>query len=121
MTLPITSRQFGGEADLLRLRDFLVEANATSTRPGYWHIGDLIWGIYQSTIFDPYASIRLWERGDGELLGFAWLEAPDGVNIQIHPSLRGDGLIEEQMLAWAIEQGPLRPKPVIDRDLDQGL
>jgi mycothiol synthase len=108
----ITSRQFGGDADLLRLRDFLVAANAASTRPGYWHIGDLIWGVYQNTIFDPYASIRLWER-DGELLGFAWLEAPDGVNIQIHPSLRGDGPLEEQMLAWAIEQGSLRPTPAM--------
>jgi len=107
----ITAQQFNGRADLLRMCDFLVAAHAISPRPGYWHIGDLIWGIYQNTVFDPYRSIRLWEGQGGELLGFAWLEEPDGVNIQVHPRLRGDGTVEEQMLAWAIAQGPLRPTP----------
>lgn len=79
--MSITSRMFEGDAYLLRMRDFLIAANA-SGRPGYWHIGDLIWGVYQNTIFDPRASIRLWEDAGGELLGFAW---------------RGDG---DRDLAW---------------------
>src|SRR6266540_3281242 len=97
--MSITSRMFEGDADLLRMRDFLIAANA-SGRPGYWHIGDLIWGVYQNTIFDPRASIRLWEDAGGELLGFAWREEPDGLSIQVHPRLRGSGLLEQQMLDW---------------------
>src|SRR5262245_19256484 len=100
---PITSRQYAGEADLLRMRDFLVAANAATTLPVYWHIGDLIWGVYQNTIFDPTVSIRLWEDAAGELLGFAWIEEPDGFSIQVAPYLRGSGLLEEQMFAWAFE------------------
>ncbi len=75
-------------------------------------IGDLIWGVYQNTILDPYASVRLWENEAGELLGFAWLEAPDGNEHPDPPQpARGAGALEEQMLAWAIEQGPQRPQP----------
>jgi mycothiol synthase len=98
----IISRPFREQADLLRMRDFLSAANAVE-QPGFWHIGDLVWGIYQNTVFDPQTSIRLWESTDGELLGFGWLEGPDGVSLQIHPRLRGSGVLEEQILAWAAE------------------
>jgi ribosomal protein S18 acetylase RimI-like enzyme len=104
----ITSRPFRDQADLLRMRDFLSAANAASDWPGFWHIGDLIWGVYQNTVFDPQRSIRLWESADGELLGFGWLEEPDGVNLQIHPRLRGDGTLEQQILAWAAEHNRAR-------------
>ncbi|HET9221911.1 MAG TPA: hypothetical protein VFO07_05370, partial [Roseiflexaceae bacterium] len=91
-----SSRPFRDHADLLRLRDFLSAAGAAAEQPGFWHIGDLIWGVYQNTVFDPAASIRLWEGADGELLGFGWLEDPDGVSWQIHPRLRGSGALEQQ-------------------------
>jgi len=101
---------FEGDADLLQMRDFLIAANA-SGRPGYWHIGDLIWGVYQNTIFDPRASIRLWEDAGGELLGFAWREEPDGLSIQVHPRLRGSGLLEQQMLDWGAADILAHPHP----------
>lgn len=59
--------------------------------------------MYQNTVLDPYRGVRLWEDGSG-LLGFAWLEEPDGVVMQVHPRLRGQGLLEGEMLDWAARQ-----------------
>ena len=80
-------------------------SSATSAAPpgAYWHPGDVIWGMYQNTVFDPRREVRLWEYGD-ELLGFAWLEEPDGVVTQVHPRLRGSGMLEREMLDWAAHQ-----------------
>src|SRR5262245_512928 len=85
------------------MRDFLSAMNVQAEQPSFWHIGDLIWGVYQNIVFDPTASIRLWESADGELLGFGWLEEPDGVSLQVHARLRGSGTLEQQILAWAAE------------------
>lgn len=87
----VTYRPFGGDADVQKLKDFLVMANADLNRPNYWHVGDLVWGLYQNMVFDPYQSIHLWEDDDGELLAFTWREGSDGVSWQIHPRLRGGG------------------------------
>lgn len=80
---------------------FLSSATSVSAPGAYWHPGDVIWGMYQNTIFDPHREVRLWEDGD-ELLGFAWLEEPDGVVTQVHPRLRGS--LEREMLDWAARQ-----------------
>ena len=57
-------------------------------------------GMYQNTVFDVHREARLWEE-DGELVGFAWLEEPDGVEMQeVHPRLRGSGSLENEMLGW---------------------
>lgn len=99
----LTSRPYGGEADLARMLEFLSSVTSTAPPGTYWHPGDAIWGIYQNTVFDPRREVRLWEVGD-ELLGFAWLEEPDGVVMQVHPRLRGSGMLEREMLDWAAHQ-----------------
>lgn len=99
----LTSRPFGGDADLRRMRDFLIAARADGSRYGYFHLGDLLWGMFQNTVFDPTRHVRLWEHVDGQLLGFAWFYPPKAVAFQIHPRLWGKGLLEEQMLIWAEE------------------
>jgi GNAT superfamily N-acetyltransferase len=98
-----TSRFFSGDADLRRMRDFLIAARADGSRHDYFHVGDLLWGMFQNTIFDPTQQVRLWEHADGQLLGFAWFYPPKAVSFQIHPRWCGKGLIEEQMLEWAEE------------------
>ena len=65
---------------------FLEAANAGGLSTGYFHVGDLIWGMYQNTLFDPRENVRLWER-DSRLLGFAWFDTPNSVNMQIAPAL----------------------------------
>ena len=99
----LTSRPYEGEADLLRILTFLSSAMSVAPSGAYWHPGDVIWGMFQNTVFDPRREVRLWEDGD-ELLGFAWLEEPDGVVTQVHPRLRGSGLLEREMLDWAAHQ-----------------
>jgi mycothiol synthase len=80
-------------------------SSVTSAKPAgaYWHPGDAVWGIYQNTVFDARRGVRLWEE-DGELVGFGWLEEPDGVVMQVHPRLRGSGLLEREMLEWGARQ-----------------
>ena len=56
--------------------------------------------MYQNTVFDPAREVRLWEDG-GALLGFAWPEEQVGVVMQVHPRLRGSGVLEDEMLDWA--------------------
>jgi mycothiol synthase len=99
----VKSRPYGGEADLVQIMEFLSSATATTPAGAYWHPGDAVWGMYQNTVLDARREVRLWEE-DGELVGFGWLEEPDGVVMQVHPRLRGSGLLEEEMLEWAASQ-----------------
>jgi mycothiol synthase len=80
-------------------------SSATSAGPAgaYWHPGDVVWGMYQNTVFDAGREVRLWEE-DGELVGFAFLEEPDGMVMQVHPRLRGSGSLEGEMLGWAAHE-----------------
>ncbi len=98
------SRAFGGESDLQLLKDFVTAVTAHGTYHSYWHVGDLLWGMYQNTIFDPQQNIRLWENEVGELLGFAWLDWRE-VTIQASPRLEGNDLNDllEHMLVWGEE------------------
>ena len=58
----IISHSFSGEDDLYLLKDFVTSVMANDMRHSYWHVGDLLWGIYKDTIFDPRHNIRLWEN-----------------------------------------------------------
>jgi len=82
---------------------FLSSVTSDEPAGAYWHPGDVVWGMYQNTAFDARRGVRLWEE-DGELVGFGWLEEPDGVVMQVHPRLRGSGLLEREMLEWAALQ-----------------
>ena len=58
----IISHPFSGEDDLYLLKDFVTSVMADDMQHSYWHVGDLLWGIYKDTIFDPRLNIRLWEN-----------------------------------------------------------
>jgi ribosomal protein S18 acetylase RimI-like enzyme len=98
--MPIVSRPYRGDADLHRMRDLIVAASADGAQPNYWHVGDLLWGMYQNTIFDPFQHVRLWEREDGALLGFAWLRPPSMLESEVDPRYDESVMLAEQMLAW---------------------
>jgi mycothiol synthase len=101
--MPIQSRLYDAEADLTRMITFLEAVNAGERSNGSFHLGDLIWGMYRNTLFDPRENIRLWER-DHQLFGFAWFDTPNSVNLQIDPALSGQGQLEAEMLEWAAER-----------------
>jgi mycothiol synthase len=89
--------------DLRLIMGFLSSVTSAGPAGAYWHPGDVVWGMYQNTVFDARRGVRLWEE-KGELVGFGWLEEPDGVVMQVHPRLRGSGLLEGEMLEWAARQ-----------------
>ncbi|HMA33095.1 MAG TPA: GNAT family N-acetyltransferase [Chloroflexia bacterium] len=95
------ARPYAGDTDRRRLYDFIVACRAAPRHMNYWHVGDLIWGLYQNTVFDPARNIRLWSAPDGSLLGFAWFEPPRALGMQLHPSVVDDLQIGAAMLAWA--------------------
>ena len=45
-------------------------------------------------------SIGLWERDDGDLVGFVLSEAKDDAHLQVHPDYRH---LEAEMIGWALE------------------
>jgi GNAT superfamily N-acetyltransferase len=97
-----SSHFYNGEADLKRMKEFLIAARADGAKPGYWHIGDLLWALYQNVVYDPFRNVRLWENEVGKLLGFALYHPPDSVDLIYHP-VHDDGWLQEQMLTWAEE------------------
>lgn len=99
----VTSRPFNAAIDLPRIIDFIVMANQQPER-GYVHVGDVLWQRYQNSVFDPAQHVHVWEDADGVFVGFAWHEHPDGIVLQVHPQLRGSGLLEQPMIAWGIAQ-----------------
>lgn len=101
----LTPRPYAGDADRERIRDFLVAATAASAPPyRHWHTGDLIWGMYQNTAFDPYTTFQLWEDEHGALAAVVWAEAPGEFDFQVRPSQRGTGEVEDAILRWAENQ-----------------
>lgn len=100
----VTSRPFNMATDLSRVVEFITAAYQQQPESGYVHLGDLLWRLYQNTVFDPAQHIRLWETENEQLLGFAWHEEPDGIIVQIHPQLRGVGVLEQPMIEWGATQ-----------------
>jgi ribosomal protein S18 acetylase RimI-like enzyme len=101
----IRSRSYRDADDLRAMLAFATETNRIAPQYGYFHVGDVLWGMFQNVVFDPQQGIQLWESTEGELLGFAWNNPPGVVFWDIHPRLRGSGRLEQDMLVWAEQQG----------------
>jgi mycothiol synthase len=102
--MKIQSYAFGDEDDLQTLKAFVSSIMTENMQRSYWHVGDLVWGIYQNTIYDPRRNVRLWENEQGELLGFAWINSKE-VILQVSPHLDATKVnyLLEQMIAWGEE------------------
>ena len=101
--MPIHSRPFSGDDDAHVLADIVTAATATDPRCSYWHVGDVWWGLYQNTVFDPRDNIRLW-IDDGTPVGFAWFDSRGVVSVQVRPAYADPDALEDEMLAWAEER-----------------
>lgn len=88
---------YSDEQDLVAMRA-LVAANyaAGSVKD---HVGDLTWGMYQNTVFDPHTSIRLCED-DGKLLGYVWVQRPSDVQWTLDPGLPEGDAVAQDLVAW---------------------
>jgi len=103
--MKIRSYAFGNTKDLQTLKTFVSNIISEEIQLSYWHIGDLVWGIYQNTIFDPQKNVRLWENENGDLLGFTWSNFHE-IMLQVSPRLASSEAHEllEQMLGWGKER-----------------
>lgn len=94
------SRPFAESTDLAKVISFMHRINAERPETGYLHVGDVLWQLYQNTVFDPARHSRLWEDQAGELVALALHERPDGVMFQVRPDWRGRDILEPEILAW---------------------
>ncbi len=98
--MTIHSRPFGGDNDARLLVD-VVTAAAADRRCNYWHVGDVWWGLYQNTVFEPRDNIRLW-LDDDKPVGFAWFYPHGGgVSTLVRPGYANADALTDEMLAWA--------------------
>ena len=73
----LTHRPYQGDPDLTRLLAALSRAHAEPAGSALLHPGDLIWALFQNTLFDPSSSIELWESAESRLVGFGIFEEGD--------------------------------------------
>jgi ribosomal protein S18 acetylase RimI-like enzyme len=92
------ARMYAGEADRQAMVN-LVAQTTDRTRAQMFHVGDVLWGLSQNTVFDPSAGIRLWEDEQGVLVGFAWIDSHVNLALYVDPWLTG--ALEPEMLDWA--------------------
>lgn len=109
-------RPYRDDDDYWRMRRFLQRGWQTPGRVcGLFHVGDLTWQrfMYAPDVFNPAERIALWERPDGELVGFAWYYAKaTELAMQIDPRFAGSDerwRIADEMLAWAEERRAADP------------
>ncbi|HKV83079.1 MAG TPA: N-acetyltransferase [Ktedonobacterales bacterium] len=100
----MTSRLYDSDDDLPVLTD-LVSATTDPTRANAWHVGDVVWAMYQNTVDDPFQNLRIWEDEAGVAQGFIWFYPRGGeALVCLRPPLRGDDAILDAMYAWATQR-----------------
>lgn len=96
-----STRNLAGNADVEILKDFLMASRARGGA-AYMHVGDLLWGMRMHTQMRPERDHRIWFDENGGVAGFARLYPPADFMAQVAPSLRGTGVLEDEMLTWAL-------------------
>ncbi|MGH2485909.1 MAG: hypothetical protein ACRDHE_07855, partial [Ktedonobacterales bacterium] len=102
--MTLTSRLYESDDDLAVLTD-LVSEITDPTRANFWHVGDVVWAMYQNTVDDPFQNLRIWEDEAGVAQGFTWFQPRGGeALVCLRPALHGDADILDAMYAWATER-----------------
>lgn len=111
--MQIIARSYSGEADLDALIDFLVKARARNPVQR-WHVGDLIWRRFYSSLFDPAQNVQFWLDEQGNMLGFGWFYPPNTADL--HPA---DPALLPQMIDWAQARATEQPLYIVTLDTNQ--
>lgn len=94
-----TARPYMGDSDLEVIKSFLSRF-CTELHPTHrWHLGNLLWSMYFSTTITPLTSLRLWQDSTGSVVGIAWFDEPNMLDMQLDP-LQRDGALREDALSW---------------------
>jgi ribosomal protein S18 acetylase RimI-like enzyme len=102
--LRVVARPFLGDDDFWRVRE-LLSATVPIAPVGFnWDVrrwdGKRFYDDSGTWSPDWPARVRLWERGDGQLVAAVNPEGRGDAHLQVHPDFRH---LEEQMIAWAEE------------------
>lgn len=92
--MTISLRPYTDDSDLHALIGFLTEQRARNPVQR-WHVGDLIWRMFYSSLFDPTQNVQLWHDDAGKLVGFGWLYPPNAVDLH-----SADIALLPEMIAW---------------------
>ena len=94
-----TSQPYAGAADLQAMIGLLIAVRPAERITDYPGIVDL-----QELLGRPaiQANTRLWEDADGQLVGFAIVDACNNLLFEVAPQAAG-GDVEPQMIAWGVE------------------
>lgn len=96
------ARPYAGEADLLQMRQMLMEARRrTGSDWSHAHVGLLAWDFFMIHChLDPRRHIRLWHDESSRLVGYAMVGDDPQFFCQVLPPHEWSG-IECEALAWA--------------------
>ncbi|GAB4210532.1 MAG: hypothetical protein OHK0022_43670 [Roseiflexaceae bacterium] len=121
-----TSRTYAGESDLQAICDLLNLCDTVHTLDDNYSVDDLRLEFAHPRL-DTARDLRLWEDGDGRLVGFGqlWIveQAPDSqvadgfLYMRIHPEWHGP--LDDEVIAWGEERmreiGVERGRPALLR------
>jgi predicted N-acetyltransferase YhbS len=101
--LPVTDRALGGQADALRLREFLIDSYGLAGREFNWEPRrweGMFWTVSEDQLADPGwgAGVHVWQAVDGSLLAAAIPDGPGDLALQVDPRHRW---LEDDVLDWA--------------------
>jgi mycothiol synthase len=101
--LAVAHRALGGEADALRLRQFLIDSYALAGREFNWEPRrweGTFWTVAEEQLADPSwgAGVHVWHTQDGSFLAAAIPDGPRDLAMQIDPRHRW---LEDDVLDWA--------------------
>lgn len=96
------ARPYSGEADLLQMRQMLMEARRrTGNDWSHAHVGLLAWDFFMIHChLDPRRHVRLWHDESSRLVGYAMVGDDPQFFCQVLPPHEWSG-IESGALAWA--------------------
>lgn len=98
----LVTRSYQGEIDLEAIAE-LFQACETVDRLDEWVSVSDLRQKFNAPDVDKESDIRLWENGEGKLIGFGKLsiqESVDGyLSWRVHPTVRGEG-IEQEIIRW---------------------
>ena len=99
----LVMRSYQGETDLDAIAE-LFQACETVDRSDEWVSISTLRQAFNAPDTDKERDIRLWENGDGKLIGFGKLsiqESVDGnLSFKVHATFRGEG-IEQEIIKWS--------------------
>ncbi|MDX6549121.1 MAG: hypothetical protein QOG33_2671 [Gaiellales bacterium] len=96
------ARAFADEGDLRQMQAVVSACWRAEGPSARFHVGDLAWWFYQHTGRQDEWRIRLWESGDGEPAGWAWLDLPGQAELLVRPEHRAE--LIPVVVGWLLEQ-----------------